>query len=48
MIVDGYLIGRNVDGGWIATTPDESITADTYAELLIKIDQRIHPERCSE
>lgn len=50
MIIDGYLVGRNDDGDWTATDPisKECIRADTYAELLIKIDQRLHPERCSE
>ena len=51
MILDGYVVALNVENGcWEAEDPrtGEKITADTHAELLIKVDQKVHPERCSE
>lgn len=48
MIIDGYLVGRTEEGVWTAEDPvtREVLRAETHAELLIKIDQKVHPERC--
>lgn len=50
MIIDGYLIGRTEDGVWTAEDPvaREILRAETFAELMIKIDQKVRPERCQE
>lgn len=49
MINDRWVVFRSLKGCWVAIAPDNvTAEADTLDELIIKIDQIDHPERCCE
>ena len=53
MEIEGWLVFRSAYGKIIAKNTDPAadivlLAGDTLDEIIIKIDQANHPERCSE